>query len=115
VTMDPPQPIDPPLHWVGQRLVSGDRVRKDGIAERLAVAMRHLLRIKQRAAARPAAGGSVGMPSKAGIGGADMLVGFVADIGNKQDLREPGNQVLLDDMNFQLSEPRAEFYVPLVG
>ena len=44
-----------------------------------------------------------------------MFAGFVADIGDQQDLRKTGEQVLLDDMDFELSEPRAEFDVPLVG
>jgi hypothetical protein len=55
------------------------------------------------------------VPSEARIGEADMFAGFVADIGDQQDLRKTGEQVLLDDMDFELSEPRAEFDVPLVG
>ncbi len=54
------------------------------------------------------------MPSKTRIGEADMLAGLVADIGNQQDFRKTGEQVLLDDVDFELSEPRAEFDVPLV-
>src|ERR1700751_3045242 len=55
------------------------------------------------------------MPKEARIGQADVLAGFVTDIGNQQDFRKTGEQVLLDDVNFELSEPRAEFDVPLVG
>src|SRR5271166_1223582 len=54
------------------------------------------------------------MPGEAGVGQADMLAGFVADIGNQQDFRKSGEQVLLDDMNFQFSEARAELDMPLV-
>ena len=74
----------------------------------------HLFGIEQRAAARPAAVGSVGMPGEAGIGQADMLAGLVADIGNQQDLGKSGEQVLLDDMDFELSKARAELDMPLV-
>src|SRR5262249_40423000 len=35
--------------------------------------------------------------------------------GNQKDFREPGEQVFLDDVNFQLSKPGAEIYVPFVG
>ena len=54
------------------------------------------------------------MPGKARIGQADMLAGLVADIGNQQDLRKTGEQIFLDDVDFELSEPRAELDVPLV-
>jgi hypothetical protein len=43
-----------------------------------------------------------------------VLTGLVADIGNQQDFRKTTEQVFLDDMDFELSEPRAEFDVPLV-
>src|SRR5260370_40502998 len=43
-----------------------------------------------------------------------MFAGFVADVGNRQDLRKTGEQVLFDDVDFELSEPRAEVDVPLV-
>src|SRR5690242_1518636 len=75
--------------------------------------MRHLLRIEQRAAARPAAVGGVGVPGEARVGEADMLAGFVADIGNQQDLREPRKQVFLDDVDFELAETQAEIDMPL--
>ena len=55
------------------------------------------------------------MPSEARIGQADVLAGFVTDIGNQQDFRKTGKQILLDDVDFELSEPRAEFDMPLVG
>ena len=54
------------------------------------------------------------MPGEARIGEADMRAGFVADIGNQQDFRKTGEQVLLHNMNFELSEPKAKFDVPLV-
>src|SRR5580704_2834515 len=54
------------------------------------------------------------MPSEARIGQADVLADFVTDIGNQQDFRKTGEQILLDDVDFELSEPRAEFDVPLV-
>ena len=55
------------------------------------------------------------MPRKTRIGQADVLAGLIADIRNQQDFRKTGEQVLLDDMDFELSEPGAEFDVTLVG
>ena len=54
------------------------------------------------------------MPSKAGIGQADMLAGLVADVRDQQDLGMTRQQVFLDDVNFELAEPAAEFDVPLI-
>ena len=55
------------------------------------------------------------MPGEARVSEADVLAGLIADIGNQQDFRITGEQVFLDDVGFELSEPRAEFDVPLVG
>ena len=47
------------------------------------------------------------MPGKACIGETDVLAGFVADIGNQQDLRETRQQILPDDMDLELAEAPA--------
>ena len=102
------------LHALRQRLEGGNRVGEDGIAKRPAVALRHLLRIKQRAAARAAPVGGVGMPGEAGIGQPDVLAALVTNVGDQQDLGKARVQVFLDDVNFQRAEPAAEFDVPLI-
>ena len=43
-----------------------------------------------------------------------MLAGLGANIGNQQDFRIAGEQEFPDNVGFELSEPRAEFDVPLV-
>ena len=55
------------------------------------------------------------MPGKARIGEADMLAVLIPDIGDQQDFGKTGQQIFLDDVDFELSEPGAEFDVPLVG
>jgi len=68
IAMDRLQAGEALFHSFGQCFVCSDSVREDGIPQRSAVALRHLLRIKQRAAARAAPVGGVGMPGEAGIG-----------------------------------------------
>src|ERR1700719_1868441 len=55
------------------------------------------------------------MPGEARIREGDVLAGLMADIGDQENLRKTEEQVFLDDVGFELSEPRAEFDVPLVG
>ena len=55
------------------------------------------------------------MPGEAGIGEADKLTRVVLYVGDPQDLGMTGQQVLLDDVNFELAKAAAELDVPFIA
>jgi len=115
IAVDRPGPGEAALHGLRQGLIGGHAIREDGVAERLAAAVRHLLRVEQRAAARVFAVRGVAVPSKAGVRQPDMLARLVLDVRDQQDFGKTGQQVFLDDVDLEFAEAAAERDVLLFG
>jgi hypothetical protein len=97
-------------HLCRQSVVRAKSAREQRIAERLAgIVVRHFQRVERRARAWRFSIRRIGVPDRdpARVGESDRLAS-IENVRDHQDFRVSGEQVLLEDMDLELTEPPAE-------